>query len=215
MRNPLQIILGYTQLIQTQNNNPDLVKDYLGSIQKSSEQLLVLSSQLLEYNHLEKDQKPYSFKLQPFNEFIKEISREMTPFLAKYDIQLQSTLPEETISLSFDYQYMKRVFTNLLTNALKFSPQGGKIYLDARIISTKQLQVSLRDEGEGIPEAEKEKIFDKFYQSPTPTSRKEGYGLGLAICKKIIEDHQGKIWASNHESKGAIFHLTLPLATDL
>lgn len=214
MRSPLQAILGYTQLIQMQENTPSLLRDYLQSIQTSSEQLLVLSNQLLEYNRLGKERAPYSFTHQPFNEFLEEITREITPKLAEHHIKLHTSFPPEIISVSFDYQHLKRVFNNLFANALKFSTQGGKIFLEAKI-EEQEVHISLRDEGEGIPPDEHEKIFDKFYQSFTLTARKDGFGLGLAICKKIIEEHQGKIWASNHEKKGAIFHLTLPLSTDL
>jgi signal transduction histidine kinase len=102
---------------------------------------------------------------------------------------------------------VRQVVDNLLVNALKFTPEGGTVALSARARDG-GVEVTVRDTGPGIPEAERQKIFEKFYQIKGASIG--GVGLGLAICKAIVELHGGRIWVDSEPGGGAAFHFTLP-----
>jgi two-component system sensor histidine kinase KdpD len=103
---------------------------------------------------------------------------------------------------------IEQVLANLLENAAKYSPPGSQIDLSARADSG-EVVVEVADRGQGIPGGEEERIFEKFYRAKPVTVG--GAGLGLAICRAIIEAHSGRIWASNRPGGGAAFRFTLPL----
>jgi len=102
------------------------------------------------------------------------------------------------------------VFTNLLTNALKFTPRGGQIGVTVQELPA-ELLVQIRDSGMGIPVEHMDRIFERFYRVPLPAEEKvEGTGLGLSICKAIVEEHGGRIWVESALGKGSTFSFTLP-----
>jgi len=108
-----------------------------------------------------------------------------------------------------------QIFQNLLTNAIKFTPEGKSITIEfseytTSSTNTRYLETSVTDQGIGIPETELDTVFDKFTQSSTTNTGAGGTGLGLAICQQIIEGHQGHIRASNSKEGGAVFLFRLP-----
>jgi signal transduction histidine kinase len=131
-----------------------------------------------------------------------------------------------------DSDSLSQVFDNLLDNALKFSPFDGKVGVRVEELSARgempphrwaslrrhdqkvnAVHVSVSDEGPGIADDEKERVFDRFYQTDAGRSaRSRGVGLGLAICREIIATHGGAIWATDNEPRGSVFHVLLPAA---
>lgn len=109
-----------------------------------------------------------------------------------------------------DYILIEQVLINLLDNALKYSEESSEIVVKIQQIG-KQIETSVENQGEGIPEADLSKVFDKFYRLNSPL-QVSGTGLGLAICKGIIEAHGGKIWATNNQHGGVTITFTLPLS---
>jgi two-component system sensor histidine kinase VicK len=118
-----------------------------------------------------------------------------------------------------DQEQIQQALTNLIENALKYSPEGSEIRIQTRVVDD-ELRVAVIDQGIGIPPREITAIFDKFYrvqQARLPWSRKRppiGTGLGLAICAAIVKAHGGRIWAESEPGHGATLTFTLPLATD-
>jgi len=111
----------------------------------------------------------------------------------------------------FDFEMMCRVYRNLLSNALKLSNSGTKIEVEVEIVEKDNIvRVSVKDQGPGIPEAELNSIFDKFVQAGAGKTR-GGTGLGLAVCREIINAHDGCIWAENRKEGGACFLFEIPL----
>jgi signal transduction histidine kinase len=103
------------------------------------------------------------------------------------------------------------VLNNLIGNAVKFTPSGGKVRVGAQRNSAGWVQVSVADTGPGILPEQADKIFDEFYQIPQPGGPKaKGMGLGLTIAKKLVEKHGGRIWVESEPAKGSIFFFTLP-----
>ena len=104
-----------------------------------------------------------------------------------------------------------QALSNLISNAIKFSPPGGEITLSAHVVDAQEAQFDVHDQGRGIPEDKLENIFERFQQVDASDSRAMGgTGLGLAICRSIITQHGGHIWASSPPGDGATFHFTLP-----
>jgi two-component system phosphate regulon sensor histidine kinase PhoR len=112
-----------------------------------------------------------------------------------------------------DYSQIKRVFINLINNAIKFSPAQGKITIQCHKLD-KEIQVDITDTGCGIPEEAQEKIFEEFYRVDNPINQQlKGTGLGLTLVKNIIEAHKGKVWVKSKVGAGATFSFTLPQPT--
>jgi signal transduction histidine kinase len=125
-------------------------------------------------------------------------------------ISLTLHAPDDLPQVQADGLRMDQVFTNILVNALKFTGRGGQIAVRARELPT-ELLVEIQDSGVGIPAEHLGRIFDRFYRVPLPAGeRVEGSGLGLSICKAIVEEHGGRIWVGSEVGKGSIFSFTLP-----
>jgi signal transduction histidine kinase len=123
----------------------------------------------------------------------------------------------QDISVWADADYILQALTNLISNAIKFSSPGGTVWLTVELEDTstqnlpKQVVFRVRDEGQGIPSDQLERIFERFQQVDSSDSRKKGgTGLGLTICRKIIEQHNGRIWAESNPGCGSTFAFTLP-----
>jgi signal transduction histidine kinase len=116
-----------------------------------------------------------------------------------------------SFELEYDEDRVLQVFTNLISNALKFvEPKKGKIIVDFKM-GNNELEISVSDNGKGIPTEDHDYIFDKFYQSKHQnTIKPQGSGLGLAITKQIVDKHRGKLWAVRNRKEGACLVFTLP-----
>jgi len=133
--------------------------------------------------------------------------------LAQLDTQLHDhplsiSLPTDLPLVQIDALLMERVIINLLENSLKYTPPGTPLEISG-LIQDKEILVAVADRGPGLPVGEEERIFEKFYQVAPGTAR--GAGLGLTICRSIIEAHGGRIWAANRPEGGAVFTFTIPL----
>ena len=123
-------------------------------------------------------------------------------------VQLGCVVPDETPDVRVDFGRINQVLSNLIGNALKFTPEGGRI--DLRVREEKgMVLVSVQDTGPGIPVEDLERVFRRFWQAPR--AARQGAGLGLAISRGIVEQHGGRMWATSQEGKGTTFHFTLPI----
>jgi two-component system sensor histidine kinase KdpD len=120
-------------------------------------------------------------------------------------------VPADLPLVPMDFVLMHQVLVNLLDNAVRYSPPASPIELRARADGS-ELQIEVADRGIGIPSTDLERVFDKFYRVQRPGSV-SGSGLGLSICKGIVEAHGGRIWARNREGGGTVVALSLPLGT--
>ena len=127
------------------------------------------------------------------------------------DRRLRLDLSPTVHSVRMNGSQIERVLANLIQNAIKYSPQGTEIRVSARIVDDCELQLSVEDEGPGIPAAERERIFEPFFRRQTPEqSEVSGYGLGLAICRSIVRAHGGRIQVTDRPGGGARFSVFLP-----
>jgi two-component system sensor histidine kinase KdpD len=133
--------------------------------------------------------------------------------LARLDSQLRDhpvaiDLPTDLPLVQIDALLLERVVINLLENAMKHTPPGSPVAISGRVQDS-ELLVTVADNGPGLPPGQEERIFEKFYQVAPGSAR--GAGLGLTICRSIIEAHDGRIWAANGPEGGAVFSFTIPL----
>jgi len=124
---------------------------------------------------------------------------------------VQTDLPSDLPPVQLDYLQIDQVLTNLIENAVRYTPSDSPIEISAHVQGD-QMVISIADRGPGIPPADLERVFDKFYRVLGPTTeRPTGSGLGLAVSKGLVEAHGGRIWAENREGGGVVLRFTLPL----
>jgi len=217
LKNPLQSIMGFAQLLNEKKNNAQSVESFAQIIQRSSERMLSLINNLLEDAKAEMT----TFELNPetlnLTDFIKQILKMQFNAQAKQKAQTIFFESEEDITLKGDPERLKQIFENLIGNAIKYSPKGKRIWIELRKQPRENNQavlVSIKDEGQGLTEEDKPKLFRKFQRlSAKPTGGEGSTGLGLSITKQLVEKHNGRIWAeSEGKDKGTTFFVELPTA---
>jgi signal transduction histidine kinase len=129
----------------------------------------------------------------------------------EFGILLRNEVPAGLPLVSADQGKLLRVLTNLIDNAVKFTPGGGQIGVTAWLADQGTVQVQVSDTGPGIPEEFRAKVFDRFIRVPGQSGRRKGSGLGLMYCRLAIESHGGRIWFEPRPDGGSVFNFTLPL----
>jgi len=143
-------------------------------------------------------------------EFFQEVLAEFHDQLVSKSLQLKTDLPGDTPQVYADRDRIRQVFVNLLDNAIKYTPEGGTIQVSILHRTTQKVQVSICDSGPGIPEENRDRIFQDRFRLERDESQ-DGYGIGLSLCQRIIRAHYGQIWVDSILSEGSCFHFTLPV----
>jgi signal transduction histidine kinase len=215
-RTPLHAILSFSSygISEHEEATREDLKKYFEYINKGSDRLGKLVNEVLDFAQLENGTQVFSMGYHDLRELCDH-SYELVSSLAK-DKNIHVTFEHcnEAAGAVCDPDKITQVITNLLSNAIKFTPENKAIILRTRIENGLSA-VSVIDEGVGIPEEEKEEIFESFKQSSRTNKGAGGTGLGLAICREIIAVHKGRIWAENNKSgsSGACLTFTLPYAS--
>ncbi|MDK2122579.1 ATP-binding protein [Parachitinimonas caeni] len=211
LRTPMHAILSFARLGagKVDQGDADKLKRYFLNIAESGERMLTLVNDLLDITKLEAGKMAYRFERNRLRQVTEVVLDELAELAAKR--QLKITVAQATVDdiAQFDALRIGQVIRNLLSNAIKFSPEGGLITVTIGEHDTDTLSLSVADQGQGIPEAECELIFDKFMQS-SQTPGLGGTGLGLAICREIVRHHGGDIEAKNLAVGGAVFSFRIP-----
>jgi two-component system sensor histidine kinase KdpD len=136
--------------------------------------------------------------------------KELEGVLKGRDVRLEipSTLPPADV----DFDFLQQVFKQLLDNAARYSAPNLPITISAQLAGEKMIEVSIADRGKGINEAERQRIFDKFFRGHSSRYEIPGTGLGLSIAKGIVEAHGGKIWVASEPGLGSVFSFTMPVS---
>ena len=173
--------------------------------------MIRLVNDLLQLSRM--DQKEYSLNRER-TEFVSYFHEVIDRFElnVKENIEFKRSLPNRTYYVWLDRDKMTQVLDNIISNAIKYSPEGGTITFSVEQ-KNRQLHVKIQDEGIGIPPEMREKIFERFYRADKARTRQlGGSGLGLAISKEIVDAHYGEIWVEDtFENKGTTIVFTLPL----
>jgi len=179
------------------------------TIEREADRLNRLVGNILDMSRIEGGALKAEKELYPLEELVYHVVNHMQ-FVLK-DRAVQTTLPDDLPPVALDFLQIDQVLTNLIENAVRYTPAGTPIEIGAEERDGEVL-ISVSDHGRGVPEEQKERIFDKFYRVSGGTQRKTmGTGLGLAVCRGLVEAHGGCIWAENRVGGGAVFQFTLPL----
>ena len=215
-RTPLTLIVGPIERALKLSYNPQVIEQ-LHLVERNSKYLLSLVNQLMDFRKVEEGRIKIATNYGNLKEFMLEIVPPFADYAKNRGINLQLYLRLPDPFLMFDEDVMRKIMTNLISNALKFTPKGGNVGIYVGVIgqaTEKKLFISVRDTGKGIPENDIERIFMQFYQSDNRSlesvSGQSGTDIGLYLCRKLIDLLDGKIYAKNNPLKGASFRILLP-----
>ncbi len=209
LRTPLAAIAGAssTLLDADQSLSADIRRELTTSIYEETHRLSRLVANLLDMTRLEGGGMVANKEWQPVEEIVGVVIRRFAAYAAKHPIDTQ--LAAELPLVPFDDVLMQQVLINLVENAMKFSPPFAPVTISAAASKT-DITVSVSDRGPGVTPGEETRLFEKFYRSQGAPGR-SGVGLGLAICRGIVQLHGGRIWVENQPAGGAKFSFTLPI----
>jgi signal transduction histidine kinase len=212
LRTPLNAIIGFTQVLQQKlfGEVNEKQEEYLGDIHSSANHLLSLINDVLDLSKVEAGQvelEKARFSLREALERGVVMVRERA---TKDGVSLTLELDPNVELVTADERRIRQVVFNLLSNAVKFTPSGGSVDVRSAQVNGEVL-VSVQDTGPGIAEEDQERIFQEFQQTELGQEQKEGTGLGLALSRKLVELHGGRIWVESEPGHGATFTFTLPV----
>ena len=191
--------------------------EQLGIVLNSAIKLRSLIDDMVNLRHIQANDIQLERTIFPLKQLILDIIKEFSEIVTTRQITLTKRfIPNDSpLNLDADRQKAHLIIANLINNAIKFTPDGGRIHINVELKDHKYW-INVIDTGIGIPKAEYERIFDQFYQVEPPLTRKyQGMGLGLSITKGMVELHKGRIWVESIEGKGSNFTVVLPTAPDV
>ena len=206
LKTPLTSVKGYLELLaakEDQQPNKQFVQKALQNVNK----LESLIKDLLDVSKIQSGQLQLNFQLFNIDELLDETISSFQLVSSTHQIIRKDRLNNEMIFA--DRQRIEQVLVNLLSNAIKYSPGESEVFVNAKK-ENNQLIIKVRDFGIGIPQEEQSNIFERFYRMKDLAIHISGFGLGLYICRDIINRHHGKIWVETEE-KGSAFYFSLPL----
>jgi PAS domain S-box-containing protein len=212
-KTPLTSIQGYSQLISdgTLGDVNEQQKKAVETVIRNSERLRRLVDSLLYLSRAQAGKIRYSFDNVQILDVINNSIQDIALQVESKNISIKKDIPGDLPLIAADRDKLMDVLINLIDNAAKFTPSGGTITVSS-YVDKGLLHISVQDDGIGIPEDKIPHLFQRFYQVDSSDKRKYGgTGLGLYICKKIVEDHAGSIWVESTEGKGSTFHILLPI----
>ena len=210
LRTPLQSIMGFAELGTLRARGHEQLAGMFTDILASGRRMLALVNDLLDVSKIESAVGPIHLERSDLQPLMREVVTELGPQLAAGQITCRVEAMATTLFAQVDPLRFQQVIRNVLANAIKFSPRGAAVELEAGRGDDGCVRISVRDRGPGIPAAEVETIFEAFVQSSKTKDGSGGTGLGLAICRKIVAAHGGRIHAENMAGGGSCFHIVLP-----
>ncbi|MGX7594247.1 cell wall metabolism sensor histidine kinase WalK [Planococcus plakortidis] len=214
LRTPLTTMRSYLEaLADGAWQDPDLAPNFLNVTQTETERMIRLVNDLLKLSKMDSSEADLSREMVEFGVFFNRII-DRFEMSKSQNVSFERNVPKAQYFVEIDTDKLTQVIDNIISNALKYSPEGGKIRFSVREAEG-ELLVSISDEGMGIPKENVDRIFDRFYRVDRARSRAMGgTGLGLAISKEMINAHGGKIWAESQYGKGTSIYFTLPYEID-
>jgi signal transduction histidine kinase len=231
LKTPLAVIKGYYDLLLAGSLGrlTEKQKDILEESKESCERLVRLVSMFLNYSALESGKLVLQLRENDLRDCLDEMAKRWAEAFQRKNVRLEVQLDPSIPTFRFDYQKVQQAAANLLDNALKHTPSGGNVTLVAkphfwerrvaevapsqerrrfRLPRPNSVEVSVADSGGGIPAEHHQEIFEDFVRVDRNTS---GMGLGLAIAKRLVQAHRGKIWVESEAKKGSTFRFLLPI----
>ena len=212
LRTPLNAIIGFSEVLTDRmfGELNEKQEEYLKDIYASGTHLLSLINDILDLSKIEAGRMELEltdFHLPTTLDNALMLVRERA---GRRSITLQTSVDERLGEVRADERKIRQVVLNLLSNAIKFTPEGGRIEVRAVPVDG-SVEVTGSDTGVGIAPEDQGAIFEEFRQVGTSAAKQEGTGLGLALCRKFVELHGGKIWVQSEVGRGSTFTFTIPV----
>lgn len=209
IRLPLSIITSYAAHLESSEEDlNDSVRAVLSRIRLIGERLQMQLNNLLTISAMEDGKIQLQYKSTPLSFLLEEVQDDMMDFAEKTQVRLECGVKGEDNEVRVDIARVEQILQNLVSNAIKFSPSGGRVVISAETKGDTVL-FSVSDEGTGIPAEETERIFEKFTRAVQSEKSPEGNGLGLAIARSLVAFHGGRIWVDSQPGKGSTFTFTV------
>jgi len=211
LKTPLHSIKGFVDIIlmgKTGTIN-ELQRDFLSTVRQQTDHLQRQIDDLLEFSRLESGQVKLYVEEVALPVLAARVVDKLAPLAQEKELTLHNLLAADFPVVEGDRLRLEQVLTNLVENGVKFTPAGGQVTVEGVDLGN-EVQVTVSDTGIGVPPAERERIFDRFYQVDSGAERSyRGAGLGLTICKHIVAHHGGRIWVEDHAPQGSRFCFVL------
>ena len=208
LRTPLHLILGYASMLQ--ENASGAAAAQVEAVLKGAEQLRALIDDMINLQHIDAGEVSLHASWFSVAELIQSVLSQNRDTMQSKQQTIRIDLPEPALTINADWDKTRLALNNLVTNAIKFTPPQGRIEISCKRVDG-EVQVCVADNGIGIPRKDVERIFERFYQVEPHLARKHGgLGLGLAICRSMVELHGGRIWCESDEGQGSRFTFALP-----
>ncbi len=213
LRTPLNAIIGFSEILEdrTFGELNDKQGRYVGNILTSSRHLLELINDILDLAKVESGKMELTLDKFLLQDCLAQVSDVVLPLAQSKEIEMQSHVEEDLGLITADEQRFRQILYNLLSNAIKFTPEKGRVDVYVQCKEDDMVEVVVKDTGIGIKKEHQELIFSEFRQVEESYARRyEGTGLGLALTRRLVELHGGRIWVESEEGKGSTFVFTVP-----
>jgi signal transduction histidine kinase len=207
LRTPLSGVLGFTKLLLSRDFDPETRRHYLGIVDAQARRLSDLLDDFLDVRRIEEGRFERAKELVNMATLLEEEAQLYSQQSPRHEVELAIDHPPLAVMGNPDR--LRQVIGNLISNAIKYSPQGGVVEVSADS-ENGSVRVEVRDEGMGIPQSQQSKIFTKFFRGDAAASGITGTGLGLAVSRDIVESHGGRIGFTSAEGEGTTFFVELP-----
>ena len=214
LKNPLSRVLGYSELINASGELEGTNQRFMQHIMSAGDEINQIITDILDLEQLraeEIDRKPASFK-----NLVREIYLRHEPDADRKQQMMALNMLNAPITVKMDHLRLGQAISNLIGNAIKYTPDEGNI--EVRVVQSDEehVQLEVQDNGYGIPEDAQARLFTEFYRVKTKSTRGiSGTGLGLSLVKSVAEAHNGEVWVDSTEGEGSTFYLKLPITTEI
>ncbi|MGA1287731.1 MAG: ATP-binding protein [Rubrivivax sp.] len=212
LRTPLQSILGFSELGRRRAREQPAYAEMFGDIHDAGRRMLALVNDLLDLARTESTELSMNFAFLDVRALVREVTAEQRTQALARAVEVAVALSPKPLVAAVDALRLQQVLRNILANAIRFSPEGGRIDVEGDVGAHGRVVLKVSDRGPGVPEEELERIFDAFVQSTRTKDGSGGTGLGLAISRRIMAAHGGTVRASLRDGGGSVFTVELPAA---
>ena len=210
LRTPLSLILLYAAMLQQQLG--DAAETQLDAVQRAAMRLKNIIDTMLNLRYLETGRMELAATHFDLRDEVGAACEDYEALAGTGDLVLEADLPDEAVGIYADREKLRVVLDNLISNAVKFTPTGGRVWVTL-CERGDEVELSVADSGVGIPPEELERVFERFYQIESHLTRRHGgMGLGLSIVKELVELHGGRVWAESDPDRGSRFVVVLPVS---
>ena len=211
LKTPITTIKSYAETLLDSNlEDRDLIFKFISVINKESDRMTALIRDLLQLSHIDFKKEKWNYENTDIKFIINETSEKLKMFAEEKKQQISTLLPEYPLSAYVDRSKTEQVITNILSNSIKYTQNGGHIEIKAEKMGSNIL-IKIKDDGIGIPEKDIPHIFERFYRVDKGRSRAQGgTGLGLSIAQNIINEHKGEIKVNSKLGIGTEFIISIP-----